>query len=59
MKRLTFSLLILLQGVTMCIASEDKSEVAFHVNYQLTRGVDLQNALCVTNAPSASNSDVY
>lgn len=60
MKRLAFSLFILFQGVTLCTASEDKSEGAFHVNYQLTRGADLQNALGATNAPSASNnSDVY
>lgn len=44
----------------MCMASEDKSEGAFRVNYQLVRGTDLQNALCATNTPSASNnSDVY
>ena len=47
----------------MCMASEDKPEGAYRVNYQLVFGRDLQNVLSITNAPSASNAsgndDVY
>ena len=60
MKRLALSLLVILQGVAMCTASEYKQEGTFKVSYQLMRSTDLQNALCTTNAPAASsNSDVY
>lgn len=60
MKRLALSLLVILQGVAMCTASEYKQEGTFKVSYQLMRSADLQNALCTTNAPAASsNSDVY
>lgn len=47
----------------MCMASEGKEEVAFHVNYKLIYGRDLQNMFNITNAPTADDSrvnwDVY
>lgn len=63
MKKLMFILIIILQGVAMCMASEDHSTDEFEVNYKLIFGRDVQNVFGVTNAPFAGDSrenwDVY
>ena len=63
MKKLILSLIIIMQSVAMCMASEDTSEDAFRVTYQLVFARDLQNVLNLTNTPCASNAscndDVY
>lgn len=63
MKKLMFTLIIILQGVAMCMASDDHSTDEFEVNYKLMFGRDVQNVFGVTNAPFAGDSrenwDVY
>ena len=46
-------------GVATAMASEDKLEEAFHVNYKLMYGRDVQNMFSITNAPSTSDSKDY
>ena len=63
MKKLIFTLIIILQGIATCVASEDHSTDEFDVNYKLMFACDVQHVFGMTNAPSASdgreNWDVY
>lgn len=63
MKKLIFTLIIILQGVATCVASEDHSTDEFDVTYKLMFARDVQHVFGMTNAPSASadreNWDVY